>query len=299
MQQLAFVFPGQGSQSIGMLNGMADEPIVISIIQRASSQLGYDVFDEVTQPVLLAADYAIWECWRSKGGAIPDYLAGHSLGEFSALVAAEVMDFEIALQLVANRGKYMQEAVPEGRGAMAAIIGLENDVIASVCCACAQDNIVSPANFNSIGQTVIAGDKAAVERAIVMAKDKGAKIAKLIPVSVPSHCALMQPAAVKLADDLSKLELKSAKIPVVQNVDVAIHDDPKEIRKALEKQLTEPVRWVETVEFFVAKNVKNIVECGPGKVLMGLNKRITKDVATHVINTPELFDTMLNGLKEE
>ena len=310
MQQFAFVFPGQGSQSIGMLQALGSEAAVKAVFDRASDILGYDVWNliqngpletlnktQVTQPVLLAANYAVWECWRQWGGAMPAYLAGHSLGEFSALVAAEVLDFEAALQLVANRGQYMQEAVPEGRGAMAAIIGLDNDVISSICEAVKQDDVVSPANYNSIGQTVIAGNKDAVERAVVMAKDEGAKLAKLIPVSVPSHCALMQPAAAKLADDLSRLQLQPAKIPVIQNVDVAIHTDPDEIRDALEKQLTEPVRWVETIEFLASKNVKNIVECGPGKVLMGLNKRITKDLETHVINTPELLNAMCERLK--
>lgn len=292
--RFALLFPGQGSQSVGMLADIAaDYPIIQSTFQTASDVLGYDVWElaqngpadklnqtEFTQPALLAADIALWQCWQEKGGDTPTVVAGHSLGEYAALVCAGALAFEDALPLVANRGRYMQEAVPAGTGAMAAIIGLDDAGVQALCECCADGAVLSPANFNSVGQTVIAGDKAAVERAVAAAKDTGAKLAKLIPVSVPSHCALMKPAAERLARDLQSVTVNTPIIPVIHNVDVSEHSEPDVIKQALVDQLTQPVRWVETILKLVDDDIMEGVECGPGKVLVGLNKRIAKSFVT-------------------
>lgn len=291
-KKIAFVFPGQGSQSLGMLNELAGQFSVIQeTFDEASDALSFDLWALVqqgpvellnqttnTQPAILAASVALWRIWQQKQGINPVVLAGHSLGEYSALVCASALDFATAIRLVALRGKFMQEAVPEGTGAMAAIIGLDNVLVDQICVEAAHEAILSPANFNAIGQIVIAGEQTAVERAIKLAEEAGAKLAKMIPVSVPSHCALMKPAAERLAETLVNIHLNPPKVPIINNVEVAIENDINRIKSALISQLYSPVRWVETVQTMIQQNIKLFVECGPGKVLAGLNKRIDATV---------------------
>ncbi len=298
MTQFAFVFPGQGSQAVGMLAELAAQfPIVEETFGEASSALGYDLWQLVqqgpaeelnktwqTQPALLAASVAIFRVWQQQGGKAPALMAGHSLGEYSALVCAGVLDFKAAIRLVELRGKLMQEAVPEGTGAMYAIIGLDNDAIAKACEESAQGQVVSPVNFNSPGQVVIAGNKEAVERAGVACKAAGAKRALPLPVSVPSHCALMKPAADKLAVALKDITFNAPQVPVVNNVDVRTENDPEAIRSALVRQLYSPVRWTESVEFIAAQGVTSLLEVGPGKVLTGLTKRIVDTLTAAAVN---------------
>ncbi|AXK23623.1 Malonyl CoA-acyl carrier protein transacylase [Serratia marcescens] len=298
MTQFAFVFPGQGSQTVGMLAELAAQfPIVEETFGEASSALGYDLWQLVqqgpaeelnktwqTQPALLAASVAIFRVWQQQGGKAPALMAGHSLGEYSALVCAGVLDFKAAIRLVELRGKLMQEAVPEGTGAMYAIIGLDNDAIAKACEESAQGQVVSPVNFNSPGQVVIAGNKEAVERAGTACKAAGAKRALPLPVSVPSHCALMKPAADKLAVALQDITFNAPQVPVVNNVDVRIENDPEAIRSALVRQLYSPVRWTESVEFIAAQGVTSLLEVGPGKVLTGLTKRIVDTLTAAAVN---------------
>ncbi|HGM6988668.1 TPA: ACP S-malonyltransferase [Serratia marcescens] len=298
MTQFAFVFPGQGSQTVGMLAELAAQfPIVEETFGEASSALGYDLWQLVqqgpaeelnktwqTQPALLAASVAIFRVWQQQGGKAPGLMAGHSLGEYSALVCAGVLDFKAAIRLVELRGKLMQEAVPEGTGAMYAIIGLDNDAIAKACEESAQGQVVSPVNFNSPGQVVIAGNKEAVERAGAACKAAGAKRALPLPVSVPSHCALMKPAADKLAVALQDITFNAPQVPVVNNVDVRTENDPEAIRSALVRQLYSPVRWTESVEFIAAQGVTSLLEVGPGKVLTGLTKRIVDTLTAAAVN---------------
>ncbi len=298
MTQFAFVFPGQGSQTVGMLADLAAQfPIVEETFGEASSALGYDLWQLVqqgpaeelnktwqTQPALLAASVAIFRVWQQQGGKAPALMAGHSLGEYSALVCAGVLDFKAAIRLVELRGKLMQEAVPEGTGAMYAIIGLENDAIAKACEESAQGQVVSPVNFNSPGQVVIAGNKEAVERAGAACKAAGAKRALPLPVSVPSHCALMKPAADKLAVALQDITFNAPQVPVVNNVDVRTENDPEAIRSVLVRQLYSPVRWTESVEFIAAQGVTSLLEVGPGKVLTGLTKRIVDTLTAAAVN---------------
>jgi len=287
-----FVFPGQGSQSIGMLNGLAESfPQVMETFQQASAALDYDLYQivsegpeeklnstDVTQPAMLAAGVATWRIWNDEGGKTPKLMAGHSLGEYTALVCAGALDFSDAIKLVAARGHYMQGAVAKGSGAMAAILGLEDDAVRDVCARAAGNDIVAAVNFNSPGQVVVAGHKAAVERAAELAKEAGAKRAVLLPVSVPSHCQLMKPAADRLAEDLRQIQIRPPAIPVINNVDVTAPSDPDAIRDALVRQLYQPVRWVEVIQAMLGQGVDTIIECGPGKVLVGLNKRIDKTV---------------------
>ncbi|HEJ8018330.1 ACP S-malonyltransferase [Serratia marcescens] len=298
MTQFAFVFPGQGSQTVGMLAELAAQfPIVEETFGEASSALGYDLWQLVqqgpaeelnktwqTQPALLAASVAIFRVWQQQGGKAPALMAGHSLGEYSALVCAGVLDFKAAIRLVELRGKLMQEAVPEGTGAMYAIIGLDNDAIVKACEESAQGQVVSPVNFNSPGQVVIAGNKEAVERAGAACKAAGAKRALPLPVSVPSHCALMKPAADKLAVALQDITFNAPQVPVVNNVDVRTENDPEAIRSALVRQLYSPVRWTESVEFIAAQGVTSLLEVGPGKVLTGLTKRIVDTLTAAAVN---------------
>lgn len=298
MTQFAFVFPGQGSQSLGMLADLAAQyPIVEATFSEASSVLGYDLWQLVqqgpaeelnktwqTQPALLAASVAIFRVWQQQGGKMPAIMAGHSLGEYSALVCAGVLDFQAAIRLVELRGKLMQEAVPEGTGAMSAIIGLDNAAIAKACEESAQGQVVSPVNFNSPGQVVIAGNKEAVERAGAACKAAGAKRALPLPVSVPSHCALMKPAADKLAVALQDITFSAPQVPVVNNVDVRAESDPEAIRSALVRQLYSPVGWTESVEFMAAQGVTSLLEVGPGKVLTGLTKRIVDTLTAAAVN---------------
>jgi [acyl-carrier-protein] S-malonyltransferase len=311
-KEIAFVFPGQGSQSAGMLSELAlENTLVKEIFGQASDTLGYDLWDlvqnnpddklnktEFTQPALLTASYAIWQVWNQKSENTPKVLAGHSLGEYTALVCAEVVSLEDAVALVADRGKYMQAAVPEGMGAMAAILGLENEQVISVCeNASSEDEIVSAANFNSTGQIVIAGHKQAVEKAILLAKETGAKRAMLLPVSVPSHCALMHKAAEQLAVRMEKINFSEAKIPIIQNVDLAQRISPEEIKLALLQQLHQPVRWVETIEKIHSMNISTIIECGPGKVLTGLIKRINRSIDVSPVFDPDSLNTAITGVQ--
>ncbi|MCW8110019.1 ACP S-malonyltransferase [Yersinia intermedia] len=298
MSKFAMVFPGQGSQSLGMLADLAAQfPIVEATFSEASSVLGYSLWQLVqlgpveelnktwqTQPALLAASVAIWRVWQHQGGKLPTMMAGHSLGEYSALVCAGVIDFKQAITLVELRGKLMQEAVPAGTGAMYAIIGLDNESIAKACEESAQGQVVSPVNFNSPGQVVIAGNKEAVERAGVACKAAGAKRALPLPVSVPSHCALMKPAADKLAEALENIEFQAPLFPVVNNVDVKTEVSPDAIRSALVRQLYNPVRWTESVEFMAAEGIELLLEVGPGKVLTGLTKRIVDTLTAAPVN---------------
>ncbi len=307
---LAFVFPGQGSQSVGMLAELAAAyPVVRDTFAEASAALGYDLWqltqngpaDElnqthITQPAMLAAGVASWRVWQQQNGAVPAVMAGHSLGEYSALVCAGALAFTDGVALVAERGRYMQEAVPPGTGAMAAILGLEDAQVVEACNSAAQGQVVSAVNFNSPGQVVIAGHAAAVERAMEAAKAMGAKRALPLPVSVPSHCALMQPAAERLAQRLVGINLQVAPIPVINNVDVAVAADADAMRQALARQLYSPVRWVETVQKMAADGVDTLVECGPGKVLVGLNKRIVKEMKTHAIVDTASLDEALAAL---
>ncbi|MCD9463009.1 [acyl-carrier-protein] S-malonyltransferase [Photobacterium phosphoreum] len=298
MSKFAIVFPGQGSQTVGMLADLAEQfDVVKQTFAEASDALGYDLWTLVqdgpvedlnqtqrTQPALLTASVAIWRVWQQQGGAQPVVLAGHSLGEYSALVCAGVIDFQSAVKLVELRGKLMQEAVPAGIGAMSAIIGLDNDAIAAACAQAAEDQVCSPVNFNSPGQVVIAGNKEAVERANVLCKEAGAKRALPLPVSVPSHCALMKPAADKLAIALEGLAFSAPTIPVINNADVATEIDPVAIKLALVKQLYNPVRWTETVERMASEGVEELLEMGPGKVLTGLTKRIDRALSGAAVN---------------
>ncbi|MEE8380180.1 MAG: ACP S-malonyltransferase [Gammaproteobacteria bacterium] len=288
----AMVFPGQGSQSVGMLADLADTfPQIKTTYQEASDVLGYDLWSlvkdgpeeelnktHITQPAMLAGGVAVWRVWQDEGAPMPAAMAGHSLGEYSALVAAESMSLSDAVLLVADRGRFMQEAVPAGVGAMAAILGLDDDKVIDVCEQAAESEVVTAVNFNSPGQVVIAGNAAAVERAVTLAKEAGAKRALILPVSVPSHCSLMNPAAEKLEERLAGINISAPTIPVYNNVDVQAENDPDAIRKALKRQLYSPVRWVDIINSLATQDVERIVECGPGKVLVGLNKRINKQM---------------------
>lgn len=310
MTQFAMVFPGQGSQSLGMLSALAAESqLVEQTFAEASEALGYDLWALVqngsdeelnktwqTQPALLAASVAIFRVWKEKKGPMPAIMAGHSLGEYSALVCAGVIDFKAAIKLVELRGKLMQEAVPAGTGAMYAIIGLDNESIEKACEKSAQGQVVSPVNFNSPGQVVIAGEKDAVERAGVACKEAGAKRALPLSVSVPSHCALMKPAAEKLALALQEIEFNEPNFLVINNVDVKIEQSAENIRDALVRQLYNPVRWTETVELISAQGVELLVEVGPGKVLTGLTKRIVSNLTAFAANDPVSLATALENL---
>src|SRR3990167_7893229 len=293
-KQCAFVFPGQGSQTLGMLSDIAAQFVEVQqTFDQASAVLDYDLWQLVqvgpqekldqtqyTQPALLTASYAIWRMINSKISLQPQMLAGHSLGEYTALLCANAFSFEDAIRLVASRGQYMQEAVKAGEGAMAAIVGLENTTVIELCqkISSSTSQVLAPANFNSIGQIVIAGHKEAVERAIIQAKELGAKLATLIPVSVPSHSPLMKEAAKRLAELLAKIPIQPPQFPVLNNVDVKLYHDAQSIRDGLTRQLYQPVRWVETIQYFSAHGITTIVECGPGKILTGLNKRIDKNL---------------------
>lgn len=288
--KFAFLFPGQGSQSVGMMQGFGDLAVVRDTFAEASAVLGQDLWRMVTepneelnqtantQPLMLAAGVATWRAWLAAGGTQPSVMAGHSLGEYTALVAAGALDFADALPLVRYRAEAMQGAVAEGVGAMAAILGLDDDAVRAVCAEAAQGEVLEAVNFNSPGQVVIAGNKAAVERGMEAAKARGAKRALILPVSVPSHCALMRPAAGKLKAYLENVAIRVPQVPVLHNADVAAHADAAQIRDALVRQLYSPVRWVETVQAMAAQSVTHAAECGPGKVLSGLNKRIAADM---------------------
>lgn len=297
-QSLAFVFPGQGSQHLGMLSELASQhPIIEQTFQEASDALGKDLWaltqtgpeeelnsTENTQPALLTAGVALWRLWEQKEGEAPSVMAGHSLGEYTALVCAGVIDFADGVKLVNARGQYMQEAVPAGTGGMAAILGLEDDAVREACASAAEGQIVSAVNFNCPGQVVIAGEKAAVERAIEACKAAGAKRAIALPVSVPSHCALMKPAAERMAEALASIELRMPIIKVLQNVTGEAPSDIDELKANLLSQLYSPVLWTPSVQNMVTCGVTTTIECGPGKVLAGLNKKIERSLNVAAIN---------------
>ena len=310
--KFACVFPGQGSQSIGMMAELAETyPVVTELFAKASEVLGYDLWKivqegpaeelnktEVTQPAMLTAGVAVYEILKSKISEEPALYAGHSLGEYTALVCAGSLKFEDAVKLVSQRGKLMQEAVPAGVGAMAAILGLEDAVIKDICKTASDDNFaVQAVNFNSPGQVVIAGNKQAVEISMALAKEAGAKRALKLPVSVPSHSNLMEGAAKQLAEFI-KAEIKVSKstTPVIQNVSAKAYARPSDITKNLVKQLHNPVLWVDSVNNLIAEGIEATVECGPGKVLVGLNKRINKEVAHHTINDVASLDATVEAL---
>lgn len=309
---LAFIFPGQGSQSLGMLKDLANSHIEIKYtFEQASEALSIDLWAIVTdgpeealnqtqntQPVMLAAGYAVWDVWCKHSAIRPKWMAGHSLGEYTALVCSGALSFEEGIKLVAVRGKLMQEAVPAGIGSMAAILGLEDQQVVNICAQVAEHEVVSAVNFNAPGQVVIAGNLAAVERAMLAAKDMGAKRAILLPVSVPSHCALMKSAAEKLDTYLLNTVVANPKMTVIHNVDVASHCSPEQIRVALSQQLYQPVRWVETIKLLNDRGVTRFVECGPGKVLVSLNKRIVKDAEHFSIYNSETLTEVLEQFND-
>jgi [acyl-carrier-protein] S-malonyltransferase len=306
MSTFAFFFPGQGSQSVGMMQGLESHAIVKQTFEEASSVLGVDFWNmasepndainltQNTQPIMLTAGIATWRVYQSLGGKQPSAMAGHSLGEYTALVAAGALSFADALPLVKFRAEVMQQAVPEGQGAMAAILGLDDDTVRAVCSEAAQGQVVQAVNFNSPGQVVIAGDKAAVERGMELAKAKGAKRALPLPVSVPSHCELMKPAAEKLRDYLQNVTVQSPVVPVLHNADVAAYSDAAQIKDALVRQLYSPVRWVETVQLLASQQVLVSAECGPGKVLAGLAKRIVAEVSCVALINEEAIQAFVS-----
>ncbi len=307
---LAFVFPGQGSQSIGMLSELADVyPIVEETFEQASDALSFNLWELVqkgsiedlnqthnTQPAMLAAGVAMWRVWCSQSSVRPEWLAGHSLGEYTGLICADSIGFDAGIKLVAKRGRLMQEAVPSGIGAMAAILGLEDHKVVKVCIDNAENEVVSAVNFNAPGQVVIAGHVSAVERVMEAAKEVGARRALKLPVSVPSHCALMESAAVKLDKELQAMDVGIPIMTLVHNVDVAVHSAAEVIRNALKEQLFKPVRWVESIKYMHDQGVTDFIECGPGKVLMGLNKRIVKEANHMTMYNPSTLEKVLEHI---
>ena len=309
MTQFAFVFPGQGSQSRGMMNGYADFAAVRDTFTEASDVLKQDLWQLVaegadadlnatvnTQPIMLTAGVAVYRAWQAQNGAKPAIMAGHSLGEYTALVAAGALSFADALPLVRFRAQCMQQAVPEGVGGIAAILGLDDDVVRAVCAEGAQGEVLEAVNFNSPGQVVIAGNRGAVERGMELAKAKGAKRALMLPMSVPSHCSLLKGAAEQLRAYLDKVSIQAPAIPVLHNADVASYGDAAKIKDALVRQLYSPVRWVETVQAFGKQGITHNVECAPGKVLAGLNKRIDTNQQAMAINDGEALKAALAAL---
>jgi [acyl-carrier-protein] S-malonyltransferase len=310
MTKFAFVFPGQGSQAIGMLNGFTDNAIVVQTVAEASEALHLDLGKLIaegpkeeldlttnTQPVMLTAAVAVYRAWIAAGGAAPAIAAGHSLGEYSALVAAGVIAFKDAVPLVRFRAQAMQEAVPVGQGGMAAILGLSDEDVRAACAEAAQGEVVEAVNFNAPAQVVIAGHKSAVERACEAAKAKGAKRALPLPVSAPFHSSLLKPASDRLREYIANLAFSAPRFPVINNVDVAVVDDPDAIKDALVRQAASPVRWVETVQKLAAEGVSHVIECGPGKVLAGLTKRINGELVGEAIVDQSSLDKVLELAK--
>ncbi len=309
MTKFAFVFPGQGSQSHGMMNGYADFPAVRDTFTEASDVLKQDLWKLVaegddadlnatvnTQPIMLTAGIAVYRAWQSQHGAKPTIVAGHSLGEYTAVVASGALNFADALPLVRYRAQCMQQAVPEGVGAIAAILGLDDNLVRAVCVEGAQGEVLEAVNYNSPGQVVIAGNRAAVERGMELAKAKGAKRAIMLPMSVPSHCVMMKDAAEQLRARLNNVPVKTPDIPVMHNADVAAYSDPALIKDALVRQLYLPVRWVETIQAFGKQGITHNVECAPGKVLAGLNKRIDTNQQAMALNDGEALKAALAAL---
>lgn len=306
----SLVFPGQGSQSVGMMAAYGDNPVIRDTFSEASAALGEDVWQMVcegpaerlaltvnTQPLMLTAGVAVYRAWLAAGGPQPAIVAGHSLGEYAALVAAGAMRFADAVPLVRFRAQAMQEAVPAGEGAMAALLGLDADAAREVCAEAAQGEVVEAANLNAPGQIVIAGGKAAVERAIEVAKGRGAKRAMLLPVSAPFHCALMRPAAARLAERLADVEISPPALAVLNNVDVACYDDPAQIRDALVRQAYSPVRWIESIQAIASHEVSHVFECGPGKVLAGMTKRIAKELQGGAIHDADSLEQSIAAVR--
>jgi len=308
MKNIAFLFPGQGSQSVGMMSGFGESSLIRDTFAEASDVLGVDFWAMATepnesinettntQPIMLTAGVATWRAWCAASGSLPTILAGHSLGEYTALVASGALSFKDALPLVRYRAEVMQNAVPAGVGAMAAILGLDDEIVRAVCAEAAQNEVLEAVNLNSPGQVVIAGNKAAVERGMELAKAKGAKRALPLPVSVPSHCALMKPAAVKLAEYLKNVTVNTPHIPVLHNADVAAYNDSDKIKDALVRQLYSPVRWVETVQTIAAHGVTQTAECGPGKVLAGLTKRIVAELPCVALTSNDALVELKNTI---
>ncbi len=306
----ALLFPGQGSQSVGMMQDFAESKIVREVFAEASDVLKQDLWKLVeegpdtelnatvnTQPVMLTTGYAVYRAWREAGGADPALVAGHSLGEYTALVAAGVIAFADALPLVRFRAQAMQEAVPVGEGAMAAIMGLDEEAVRAACGEAAQEQVVEPVNFNAPSQVVIAGNKTAVERAVALAKAKGARRAVMLPVSAPFHSSLLKPAGERLADYLKQVNLDAPRIGVVNNVDVKIESEPSRIKDALARQASSPVRWVEVIRHIAASGVAHMAECGPGRVLAGLARRIDSSLEAYAITDPDTLEQALQALK--
>ncbi|MCC8394981.1 ACP S-malonyltransferase [Paraburkholderia sp. MMS20-SJTR3] len=304
--KFAFVFPGQGSQTVGMLNAFADHPIVRETVQEASDALNQDLGKLIaegpaedlnlttnTQPVMLTAAYAIYRAWQQAGGPAPALVAGHSLGEYTALVAAGALAFRDAVPLVRFRAQAMQTAVPVGEGGMAAILGLDDDTVRAVCAQASVAGVVEAVNFNAPAQVVIAGHKAAVEKACEVAKEKGAKRALPLPVSAPFHSSLLKPASDQLREYLASIDVKVPSIPVINNVDVAVVNEPAAIKDALVRQAAGPVRWVECVQAMAAQGVTHVIECGPGKVLAGLTKRIDGNLTGASVFDPASLEETL------
>ncbi len=305
-----FMFPGQGSQSVGMMTDLLSQCAgARDVFERASAASGLDLRKlalegpeseinrtEITQPLVLTASVAVWRAWQERDSFRPDYVCGHSLGEYTALVAAEVMSLEDAVALVHLRGQLMQNAVPEGEGAMAALLGLEDEQVIEVCAEAAQGEVVAAVNFNSPGQVVISGQKAALERAIELAKVRGAKRAAMLAVSVPCHCALLEPAGKSLAEAIEKLSFQAPKIPVMQNVNASIPQDLDELKRNLVAHLYSPVQWTQSIRNLVTLGAQNFVECGPGKVLSGLTKRIDKGIQCHNMSDLATIDDVLAAL---
>ncbi|MDP1718427.1 MAG: ACP S-malonyltransferase [Burkholderiales bacterium] len=308
--KFALVFPGQGSQAVGMMQSFADLKIVRDTFAEASDAVGEDLWQMVaegpaealnstvnTQPVMLTAGYAIYRAWLDAGGPQPALVAGHSLGEYTALVAAGVIAFRDAVPLVRFRAQAMQEAVPAGTGAMAAILGLDDDAVRAACIEAAQGETVEPVNFNAPSQVVIAGNKAAVERGAELAKARGAKRAVMLPVSAPFHSSLLKPAAERLAQRMQSVTFNAPRITVVNNVDVAVVGDPDKIKDALARQACNPVRWVEVIRHMAAAGVTHVAECGPGKVLAGLTRRIDGNLQGYAITDPQSLAQTLQELQ--
>jgi len=308
MKNIAFLFPGQGSQSVGMMSGFGDLNVIRDTFTEASDVLGVDLWtmateanDSInettnTQPIMLTAGVATWRAWQAVAGRSPAVVAGHSLGEYTALVASGAISFKDALPLVRYRAEVMQNAVPAGVGAMAAILGLDDEAVRAVCAEAAQNEVLEAVNLNSPGQVVIAGNKAAVDRGMELAKAKGAKRALPLPVSVPSHCALMKPAALQLAEYLKNVTVNAPLIPVLHNADVAAYSDGEKIKDALVRQLYSPVRWVETVQAIAAQGVTQTAECGPGKVLAGLTKRIVAELPCVALTSSDALLELQNSI---
>jgi [acyl-carrier-protein] S-malonyltransferase len=308
--KLALVFPGQGSQAVGMMQGFADTAIVRDTFEEASAALGQDLWKLVaegpaedlnstvnTQPVMLTAAYAMYRAWQQAGASAPAVFAGHSLGEYTALVAAGVIAFADAVPLVRFRAQAMQEAVPMGTGAMAAILGLDDDEVRAACAEAAQGEVVEAVNFNAPSQVVIAGHKGAVERGAAAAKARGAKRAVMLPVSAPFHSSLLKPAAERLQERMREITFRAPQVAVVNNVDVAIVSDPAQIKDALARQACSPVRWVEIIRAFAVQGVTHVVECGPGKVLAGLTRRIEGSLQGFAVTDPASLAQTVEALK--